>query len=157
MKRITICFLLTLTSQVLCVADITKLPNEHRKVLEDSSRFREVHATTNLPRAIVALCADDRGKLAEPGQKWQATDVITDPALPRKRLIWAATADELYVVHYERGGIGHSYHILVATLTKGDQKPNVVWRAVGDRLKNYSALLNALHSGKLDDKLDYAH
>ena len=40
---------------------------------------------------------------------------------------------------------------------EGDLKPKVVWRAVGGRLKDYSAFLSALRSGKLDDKLDYAH
>jgi hypothetical protein len=152
MKRIAICFLLALATQGLCIAE---LPTEHRKVLEDSSRFREVHATTNLPPAIVALCADDTGRLAEPGQKWEVTDVISEPSLPRKRLIWAAVADEYYVVHYERGGYSHSFHILVATLKKGDQKPKVVWRSVSDRLKDYPAFLSALRNGKLDDSQNY--
>ena len=80
-----------------------------------------------------------------------------DPTLPGKRLIWAAAGDEYYVVHYERGGIAHSFHVLVATLTKGDVKPKAVWRAVGGRLKDYAAFLEALRSGKLDDRLGYAH
>jgi hypothetical protein len=125
--------------------------------LEESSRFHEVLATTNLPPAIVALCADDSERLAEPGQKWEATDVITDASLPRKRLIWAAVSGEYYVVHYERGGRGHSFHVLVATLAKGESKPKVVWRGVGGKLKDYAAFLEALRSGKLDDALDYAH
>ena len=157
MKHIGIGFLLAAAIQTCCVADVTKLPPEHRKVLEDSSRFRQLVATTNLPPAIVALCADDAGRLAQPGQKWQATDIIRDSSLPCKRLIWAAVAGEYYVVHYERGGRGHSFHVLVATLTKGEQKPRVIWRGVGDRLKGYSAFLDALRSRKLDDELDYAH
>jgi len=60
-------------------------------------------------------------------------------------------------VHYERGGRGHSFHVLIATFSNGDHKPRVVWRGVGERLKNYSAFLSALRSGKLDDRLDYAH
>lgn len=151
MRPIAIYFLLTLTGQNLCTADVTKLSAAH------STRFHEVHATSNLPPAILALCADDSGRLAQPGQKWEATDYISDPSLPRKRLIWAATAGEYCVVHYERGGRAHSFHILVATLAKGDRSPTVAWRGVGERLKNYSAFLNALHSGKLDDTLDYAH
>jgi hypothetical protein len=157
MKRFRIYFLLTLAIQSLCVADVTKLPPEHRVVLEDATRFHEVHAGTNLPPAIVALCADDSGRLAEPGQKWEATDLIRDPSLPRKRLIWAAIGGEYYVVHYERGGRGHSFHVLVATLAKGDSKPKVIWRGVGGHLKDYSAFLSALRTGKLDDKLDHAH
>jgi len=99
MKRIGFYFLLAIVIQSFCFADITKLPAAQRKVLEDSSRFHEVLATTNLPPAIIALCADDSGRLAEPGQKWEATDVITDVSLPRKRLIWAAVFGAYYAVH----------------------------------------------------------
>src|SRR6266581_6316264 len=105
--------------QSLCCADVTKLPAEDRKALLDASRFNEIRATSNLPSAILALCdGGGDGKLAEPGQNWNATCVITDPTLPGKRLIWGAVGGECYVVHYERGGIAHSFHILVAKLTQ---------------------------------------
>jgi hypothetical protein len=157
MKQTSVYILVAVAIQTFCCADVTKLPAEDRRVLEDSARFHEVHATSNLPAAIVALCTDDSGRLAEPGQKWQATDVITEPGLPGKRLIWAAVGGEYYVVHYERGGIAHSFYVLVAALTKGDVKPKLVWRAVAPWLKDYAAFLDALRTGKLDDRLDYAH
>ena len=143
--------------QTACHSEVTKLSAEHRKPLRDSSRFHEVRATTNLPPAVIALCADEGGRLAEPGQRWEATDLITDSSLPRKRLIWAATDGERYVVHYERGGRAHSFHVLVTSLKEGDTKPNDTWRGVGGWFKNYSAFLDALRSRKLDDRLDYAH
>jgi hypothetical protein len=157
MKRIGLCLVSGVVIQSACSAEVTKLPREYRRMLEASSRFREVFATTDLSPAIVALCADDRGRLAERGQKWEATDVIMDVSLPRKRLIWAAVWAGTYVVHYERGGRGHSFHVLVATLVKGERKPKMVWRGVGSRLKDYAAFRGALHSGKMDDTLDYAH
>jgi hypothetical protein len=143
--------------QGLCYADITKLSSEDRKALQDSPRFHEVHSGRDLPPAVVALCVDDNGKLADPGQNWNATDAITDPTLPWKRLIWAAVGGDYYVVHYERGGIAHSFHVLVAKLTKADGKPKIIWQAVGRQLKDYSAFLDALRNGKLDDRLDYGH
>jgi len=124
------------------------------KVLQDSSCFHEVHSTGDLPPAIVALCGD---KLAEPGENWNATDAITDPTLPAKRLIWAAIGRDYYVVHYERGGIAHTFHVLVAKLTKGEPKPKLVWSAVGGPFKNYTGFLDALRTGRLDDRVDYAH
>ena len=156
-KHLSLCLLFTATIQSLCWADVTKLPAEVRKALLDASPFHEVRATTSLPFAILALCDGGDGKLAEPGQNWQATDVITDPTLPGKRLIWAAVGDEYYVVHYERGGIAHTFHILVAKLGKNDAKPTMVWRAVGGWLKDYAAFVDTLRSGKLDDRLDYPH
>jgi len=139
MKHVTLQLLFVAAIQSLCCADVTKLPAEDRKVLQDASRFNEVRATSNLPPAILALCdGGGDGKLAEPGQNWNATCVITDPTLPGKRLIWAAVGGEYYVVHYERGGIAHTFHILVAKLTKDDAKPMLIWRAVGGPFKGYA-------------------
>jgi hypothetical protein len=149
--------LLAIAIQSLCYADVTKLPAEDRKALLDASRFHEVHSTKDLPPAVVALCVDDKGKLADPGQNWNATDAITDPTLPWKRLIWAAVGGDYYIVHYERGGIDHSFHILVVKLAKNDAKPKTVWHAVGHQFKDYAAFLDALRTGKLDDRLDYPH
>jgi len=155
MKYIGVYIFLTVAIQSLCYADVTKLPAEDRKVLLDASLFHEVHATTNLPSAILALCdGGGDGKLAEPGQKWNATCVITDPTLPGKRLIWAALGGDYCVVHYERGGIAHTFHILVAKLGKNDARPAMVWRAVGGQFQDYAAFLDALRNGKLDDRLD---
>ena len=138
-------------------AAITRLPTECRNALQEASHFRAANAVTNLPPAVFALCADADGRLAEPGQPWQATDVIYSDKLPGKRLIWAATDGEYWVVHYERGGRGHSYHIAVVQLRHGDAKPRFVWRAVGERLKDFPAFLAAVGSNKLDDTLHYAH
>jgi hypothetical protein len=157
MKRLCLYFSLGVAIQTTCFAEVTKLSTEHREALQDFSRKREVLGAANLPRAIVGLCTDDSGRLAEPGRKWEATDAITDASLPQKRLIWAAVSGDYYVVHYERGGRGHSFHVVVATLAKGDTKPKSVWRGVGGRLKNYEAFLSALRKGELDDRLDYGH
>jgi len=154
MNRIALCLLFTAAIQMLCHADVTKLSSEDRKMLQDSSRFHEVHSTKDLPPAVIALCADDKGKLAEPGQNWNATDAVTDPSLPWKRLIWAAVGGDFYVVHYERGGIAHSFHILVAQFAKDNDKPKLIWSGIGRPLKDYAAFLDALRDGKLDNHFD---
>jgi len=142
--------------QNLGYGEVTKLSAENRSALQDASRFHEVHSVKGLPPAIVALCAGNKDKLADPGQNWNVTDAVTDPALPGKRLIWAAVDGEYDVVHYERGGIAHTFHILVAKLAKDDAKPKVIWQAIGGPFKDYVAFLDALRAGKLDDRLDYA-
>lgn len=157
MKLISLYLLFAVLIQSLCYADVTMLSERAREVLQDSARFHEFHTTTNLPPEVVALCADENGRFAEPGQDWEATDFITEPTLPRKRLIWAAVADEYYVVHYERGGRAHSHHVLVATFTNGDTKSKVVWRGVGDQLNDYATFLDALRNGRLDDRREHAH
>ena len=155
-KAIRFCLVFLVAIQSLCCADVTKLASEDRNVLQDASRFHEVHSTGDLPSAVIALCTNGDGKRAEPGGKWNATDSIIDPTLPGKRLIWAAVGGDYYVVHYERGGIAHTFHILVAKSAKNDTKPQVVWSAVGGPFKDYAAFLDALRSGKVDDRMDYA-
>lgn len=157
MRRPAFCLLALMAFQAFCHGDVTKLPADDQKVLRDITHFHQIHAATNLPAAIFALCADSRGKLAEPGKKWQATDVHTDDTLPDKRLVWAVTDGNYYVVHYESGGIGHSYHIVVAKLKNGESKPNFVWYGIGqDRLKDYKAFIDALADNKLDDRSRYS-
>ena len=157
MKCISLFILATMAIQSFCLADVTKLPADDQKVLREVSRFHAIHGATNLPPVVFALCADSRGRLAEPGQKWQVTDAITDDKLPTKRLLWAVTDGDYYVVHYERGGRGHSFHVLVTKLKVGKSKPSFVWRGVGGQLKDFRAFLDAVASNKLDDTLDYAH
>jgi hypothetical protein len=156
MKQIVLYLLGSVSTYSLCCGDMTKLAAADRKALENAPRFHELDSTSNLPPAVLALCdGDGDGKLAEPGQKWNATDVVIDPTLPAKRLIWAAIGGEYYVVHYERGGIAHTFHILVAKLAKDDAKPKPVWRAIGGPFKDYAAFVDALQTGKLDDRMDY--
>jgi hypothetical protein len=59
-------------------------------------------------------------------------------------------------VHYERGGVAHTFHVLIAKLTEDEAKPIIVWSAVGGPFKDYAAFLDALRTGKLDDRMDYA-
>jgi len=158
MNRLSVYLVAVVMIQASSYAEVTKLAPEHRKALQNSGSFRDVHTTTNLPPAVVALCADDKGRLADPGQKWEATDLITDASLPRKRLIWAVAGDQCYyVVHYERGGRAHSFHVLVATRKKGETKVTVIWRGIGSQLKDFKAFLAALEGNQLDDTRDSAY
>jgi hypothetical protein len=86
----------------------------------------------------------------------RSTDSIIDPSLPAKRLIWAAMGGDYYVVHYERGGIAHTFHVMVASYRKNDNNAKAVWNAMGGPFKDYAAFIDALRTGKLDDRLDYA-
>jgi hypothetical protein len=61
----------------------------------------------------------------------------------------------LYVVHYESGGIGHSFHVVVATCKEGDPKATLLWHGMGEPFKNYAEFLRALKLNKLDDTLPY--
>jgi hypothetical protein len=144
MKQLAFLLFAVLAGQNASFADVTELRPEDRRILQDKSRFHEIQSTTNLPAQVVSFCADENGRMADPGKKWEVSDFITDATLPRRRLIWAATDGEYYVVHYESGGFVHSYHVLVARLKRGEAKAELVWRNAGKQFKDYSAILTAI-------------
>jgi hypothetical protein len=152
-----ICWSVIVALQFSCHADVTELAPEDLKALGEVARFHEIRGGTNLPPAVFALCADLKGKLAEPGQNWAVTDVKGDDTFPKKRLIWAVTDGEYYVVHYERGGYAHTFHILVAKFKEGESKPSLVWRSVGGPITDFKAYLQGLGGNKSDDRSDHAH
>ncbi|MFL6539127.1 MAG: hypothetical protein ACJ8HU_00025 [Chthoniobacterales bacterium] len=105
---------------------------------------------TEIPPAIVALVAGRDGKIAEPGGKWEPTDAISDASLPAKRLIWAATDGQYYVVHYERGGVAHTHHALVARVLPNETNADFVWTVRTEPLADYALFVAALRSNTLD-------
>jgi hypothetical protein len=150
MKHSFIVLLFVLALPSFALADAAKIPADLKKVLADVSRFREIHSSTNLPPALVALCADKNGRFAEPGQAFNATDSIMDTSVPGSRLVWAATDGEYYVVHFERGGIAHTFELLVATMDPESRKPTVVLHCyVGRLLKNYGAFIREMEAGRI--------
>jgi hypothetical protein len=148
------CILLGLLGSGLCYAGVANLTSEHRSILVDSARFELLYTQINLPPEIAILCADKNGTIAEPGAAWEATDALSGSSKPRKRLVWVAASDDYYVVHYERGGIGRSSHIMMASLDSERGEWHAVWRAVRLRpLEDYNSFLDALMRGDLDDGL----
>lgn len=67
--------------------------------------YAVVKRVADLPDDVLAQL---NGRMAEPGQPFNIDD-NSDSRLPRQRMIWAARLDDgRYVIHYERGGWGHS-------------------------------------------------
>jgi hypothetical protein len=151
MKILTLCLLLTLAAQTLCRAEITRLPADTRKALQDTSRFQQILKVADLPPGIVALCTYNTG-MADPGKEWEAGDLNPKENLPGRCLIWAATDKDYYVVHYESGGVsGPRCHLLIARLKPGDKNPTFIWHAIGGRLKDLNAALDAIANNQLKD------
>ena len=52
-------------------------------------------------------------EMADPGQPFQETDVLSGESLPERRLVFLATSKEYCVLHYEKGGFVHHYVVLI--------------------------------------------
>ena len=51
--------------------------------------------------------------IAEPGAQFQATDVIVRPNLPIRRLVASGCSIDHCLVYYERGGIAHTWQVVL--------------------------------------------
>jgi hypothetical protein len=60
-------------------------------------------------RKLYTVKGESRVAMADPGERFEATDNITDPNLLRRRLIFAGVSQDRAFVHYEEGGIAHSF------------------------------------------------
>jgi hypothetical protein len=139
-------------------ADVTKLAAAEREKLLKASDAPLVTKMREIPEEVVKACAAASSgggfELADAGQPFQVTDVISNEKLPGKRLDWAARIPGYMIVHYETGGIAHSYHVMVVALDSG-KKAHVVWAALAKPLKSYAEFREALIAGKLDDSFPY--
>jgi len=72
-------------------------PAERNHILDGS--FTNVTKTEAMPpivkRAFATITAEPSFALANPGQKFQVTDVVIDRGLPRRRLIFAGAQGEI--------------------------------------------------------------
>jgi hypothetical protein len=79
------------------IVSLKELPPEVRKLLEQDSR--------------------GRGGIADAGEKFNATDVIMDAAIPQTRFVAATASDDCASVTVERGGRGYSVQVLTFART----------------------------------------
>src|SRR5262249_52134809 len=92
--------------------------------------------TSELPSwckaAFVVLTKQARFEMAEPGEKFQVTDVIVDRGLPSRRLALGGFSRDRCFIHYERGGIAHSY-LMVLFGVSLEGKAGFLWGGTGFR------------------------
>jgi len=123
------------------------LPDELINALVKPSNFRVYRSVANVPdpvRSSFAKAADENSFLmADPNGRWEATDVIRDPRLPRRRLASVAIAEELCFLFYEHGGTGKNDNVAAFRISDDHAEP--IWHAyVSDDVDNPAALAKAI-------------
>jgi hypothetical protein len=99
------------------------------------------------------VISDRKFWLADPGKPYNES-CYADDRIPDRRLIWAAQLPDRFVVHYESGGIAHSFHIIVVPFPSS--RPRVIWKAAAEDLyKDYAVFVSALKRDQLFDYYDY--
>ena len=110
------------------------LPDDLLTALNRSNEFTLRYKVSDIPdsvRTAFAKAAEEVAfSMAEPKGAWEATDVISDPSLPRRRLYSVATNGSFCLVFYEHGGIGKSNNVAAFRFSSAGVEP--VWHAYLD-------------------------
>lgn len=106
----------------------TRLSTDQKQRLFDGD-CRSVNSTDGLPIAIqnafASITQDKPFALANPGARFNATDVI-EPGLPRRRMVYAGACENRWFIEYEKGGIGLSVQVMVLRLEQNSDV-HFVW------------------------------
>jgi hypothetical protein len=111
---------------------------------------------SKVQEAFAAITGERSFALANPGQKYQETDVVSEPGLPFRRLLFAGTKDDEWFVHYERGGRGHGYDIIVFRVD-AQHAVQFLWGGAGFHCaKNLDGLRKMVAAGQFSDDRAYS-
>ena len=133
---------------VPATATVTKLSAEAKTYLLRENTFKVISKTKDIPASVLLKLAevarDSNLKIANPGEKFQVTDVIEEEGLPWRRLIWGVAAKDYSVIHYE-GGIAHAY--LVILFKHSEEGVKYLWGASSmNKIKNMTELRQLLQT-----------
>lgn len=88
--------------------------------------------------------------MAEPGQRFQWSDVITHPRLPWRRLIFVGVSKDACIVAYEHGGYAPSRKVALFRLVNGQAR--LVWvAALENNFSNLEDVREDVQQGKFFD------
>jgi hypothetical protein len=129
---------------------------EKQHVLD--GQFTVVTSTQTLPpslkHAFAVITGQQQFALADPGQRYQVTDVVYEPGLPFRRLVFAGVSGDKWFIHYEHGGIGHSYAVVVFAVQP--ERVQFLWGGVGShRAKDLDDLRKSIADNQFCDDGGY--
>ncbi|HVP42982.1 MAG TPA: hypothetical protein VMS96_06090 [Terriglobales bacterium] len=122
-------------------------------------RFVIVTKTEAFPatvkRAFAVITGQKQFALANPGEKYQVTDVVDEPGLPFRRLVFAGVRDDEWFIHYEHGGIGRSYEVVVFSIDS-EKQLHFIWGGAGaSGAKDFQELRGMVSAGLFHDDAAY--
>ncbi len=127
------------------------LPAPVRAHVRDE-RFQIVTAVRGLPLGVreelQRMFGSTAMAIADPGERFQVTDVITEPGLAIRRLSVAACSQDHCLVYYERGGIAHTWHAVLLHWTPDGTRVEAGGTAPAG-IRTIDDLRNAVLSGAL--------
>ena len=148
MRWVLIAWLVGAGLQMPAAAALSASAREHLR----ADTLAPIAHAAELPKlvqdALKANFSSPTLQMADPGQEWQATDVVMNPNLPTRRLISAGCSSDHCLVHYEQGGIAHFYRVLLISVSKTAAK--VDWSGMcGGPMPNVAEVQAQVVAGKI--------
>ena len=148
MNRVLIAWLVVAGAQAPAQTPLSAAVREHLR----ADTLAPVMHVVDLPKlvqdALKANFSNPKLDMADPGQEFQATDVIMNANLPTRRLISAGCSSDHCLIHYEQGGIAHFYRVLLVSVSKTAAK--VDWNGMcGGPMPNLAEVQAQVVSGKI--------
>lgn len=114
-----------------------------------------LHRVADLSPSVKFAFASGHFEMADPGQEYQVTDVVRPGThLPWRRLVLAGCLKSRCFIHYEKGGIGHAYYVVVFDVTA--ESASFLWGGAGFKgASDLAALRSKVRSGEFDDTMPY--
>jgi hypothetical protein len=117
-----------------------------------NEQFGIVSSIRGLPlgvrSALQTLFGSQTLDIAEPGAEFQVTDGAVNPRLPIRRLVAAGCSIEYCLVHYERGGVEHTWHVALFHWTPDETR--FEWGGIAPGgLATIEDVRNAILSGRI--------
>ena len=145
---VTLCSAVVAGSQPVAPVALSGALRDHVK----NERFQIVTSVRGLPLGVrgglQTLFGGKTLDIAEIKAEFQATDVILKPNLPPRRLVAAGCAIEYCIVYYERGGIAHTWHVVLFHWTPAATRFEWGGTAPGG-LRTIDEVRNAIVSGTI--------
>jgi hypothetical protein len=83
----------------------------------DLTLYSEFESTPDFVKVFLDSLVGTKFRIADPGQDWQATDVVEED-LPDRQLVYLGVGQEVILLAYNKGGIGMSERILIIHFEK---------------------------------------
>ena len=117
-----------------------------------NGKFQDVTSVRGLPLGVRERMTTMFGgalDIAEPRAAFQTTDLLGSPRLPIRRMVAAACSNDFYcLVYYERGGIAHTWHVVLFHWSPDETRFEWGSTAPG-ALKTFDEVRKALLSGTI--------
>ena len=131
-------------------AVVTKLSCTDKTNLLQTMDFSEIRRVQDIPTSVLSKFPENAKDLANPGERFQSTDVSGEESLPKRRLIWGVVTHDYCVIHYERGGFTRFYRLVLFRRAGHDAR--FLWGVdLQFPLKNFAEWRELLKVDTLDD------